>query len=137
MAKKSDRIINELFTLARDREKVYGAKITAALVYKGKIVSYGFNQDRTSQLARRFKKNEHAHWLHAEVNAVENAIKSMNADIISKSTLYVVRAKQANRSGPHVIGNAKPCKGCQDCIKWFGINKVYYSTDEGYELLDD
>lgn len=134
---KADRIISQLFDLASDHERVYRAKIAAALVYKGKIISYGFNQERTHHLSRRFQKNEHSHWLHAEVDAVKNALKRHDAKVVSKSTLFVVRSKMNGKDGDDVFGNAKPCKGCQECIKWFGISKVYYSTDQGYEELND
>src|SRR5690606_27379722 len=80
---KTEKIINELFTLARDKERVSNARIVAALVYKGKIVSYGFNQMRTSWVQRRFKKNPHSHFLHAEVDAVKNAMKVVDADTIA------------------------------------------------------
>lgn len=138
MAKKNDRIIDELFALARDREKVYRAKFAAAIAYKGKIVAYGFNQERTSHLARRFKKNPHANWLHAEVDAVKNALKVLDQDELSKSTLYVVRAKKTDDKKSDAFGDAKPCEGCRQCIEWFDIKRVYYSTEDGgYEELKD
>lgn len=131
---KTEKIINELFILARDKERVANARIVAALVYKGKIISYGFNQNRTSWVQRRFKKNPHAHFLHAEVDAVKNAMKVIDADTISKSTLIIARAKSV--SGKEEYGLAKPCDGCQSCIDWFNIKRVYYTLDgSGYEQL--
>lgn len=133
---KADKIINQLFTLAGDKEPVGKARIVAAVVYKGKVVSYGFNQNRTSWMQRRFKKNDLSLFLHAEVDAIKNALKNSDPDTVSKSTLYVVRSKK--NAGKEVFGSAKPCRGCQSCIKWFGVNKVIYTTDENtYEELNN
>lgn len=132
---KSDKIINELFALARDKERVSGARIVAALVHKNKVVSYGFNQYRTSWMQRKFKSNDLSLFLHAEVDAIKNALKVVDADVVKKSTLYVIRARKI--AGKEVFGSAKPCRGCQSCIKWFDINRVYYTTDENtYEALE-
>lgn len=131
---KIEKIIHDLFLMARDKERVSNAKITAAIVYKGRVIAYGYNQYRTSWVQRRFKRNEHSHYSHAETDAVKNALKCTDIDTISKSTLIIVRAKEVN--GKNVFGNAKPCSGCQECIKWMGIKKVIYTTDEGkYEQL--
>lgn len=115
--------------MARDKEKVFRAKVTAAIVFKGKVVAYGYNQHRTSWLRRKFKKNEHSNYMCAEVDAIKNALKSISADDLKKSTIFVARAKTVN--GKDVYGNAKPCKGCQMCIDWFELKNVYFTTDEG------
>lgn len=126
---KTEKIINDLFTLARDKEPVARAKLVAAVVHKNKIISYGFNQYRTSWVQRRFQSNPEARYLHAEVDAVKNALKIINAEDLSKATLYVARSRKID--GKHVFGNAKPCRGCEQCIAWFDIKRVYYTTDEG------
>lgn len=126
---KTEKIINELFLLARDKEPVARAKVVAALVYKGKIISYGFNQYRTSWVQRRFKKNPDAQYLHAEVDAIKNAMKNVEGSVISSASLYIVRSRKIG--GKNVFGTAKPCSGCADCIDWFDIKKVFYTTDEG------
>jgi len=132
---KSEKIINELFILARDKERVAKAKVVAAVVHKGKIVSYGFNQYRTSWMQRKFKKNDLSLFLHAEVDAIKNALKVADANTVKNSTLYVVRSRKI--AGKHVFGEAKPCRGCESCIKWFDMKRVYYSTDENtYEAME-
>lgn len=125
---KSSKIIDDLFILARDKEKVARAKVVAAAVYKGKVVSYGFNQYRTSWIQRRFASNSEAHYLHAETDAIRNAMKVIDGRNLQDITLYVVRSRKIG--GKNVLGNAKPCTGCHSCIKWAGIKRVYYSTDD-------
>lgn len=133
MKNKTEKILEQLFTLARDKEPVSNARVVAALYFKGKPLAYGFNQSRTSWVQRRFKKNPDACFLHAETDAVRNALKISDKDTIAKSTLYISRAKSVG--GKWVFGNAKPCIGCQSCIDWFGIGRVIYSTECGYEPL--
>jgi deoxycytidylate deaminase len=131
---KHEKIIDQLFMMARDQEPVARARIAAALVYNGKIVSYGYNQSRTSWMQRRFKKNEHAFFVHAEVDAIKNALKVTSADIVSRSTLYVARARTIDKK--EVFGMAKPCIGCAECIKWFNVKRVMYTTDQGEIICD-
>ena len=71
-----------------------------------------------------FDKNEHAIYLHAEVAAIHNALKSMD-DLSRKCTLIVVRVTRDGK-----LALAKPCIGCYRCIVEFNISKVYYSTNE-------
>lgn len=126
---KNEKIVNQLFLMARDKERVFRAKVAAAIVIRGKVVSYGYNQHRTSWLRRKFQKNEHAHYICAEVDAVKNALRVVSAEELKKSTMFIVRAK--NVGGQDVFGNAKPCKGCQMCIDWFEIRRIFYSNESG------
>jgi len=34
-----------------------------------------------------------------------------------------------------VRGMSKPCEGCARAIAQFGIKKVYYTTEEGFDYL--
>lgn len=125
---KDNLIIDSLFTLARDQEKNFKVRIVSAVAYRGKIISYGFNQKKSHPFQNKFKKNPHALFLHAETDAIKNALKCTSIDILKKSTLYVVRAKIIDEE--MVYGEAKPCSGCEACIKWFGLKKVLYTTDQ-------
>lgn len=129
---KSEKIIEELFVLARDHEKFGRARVAAAVVHRGKIISYGFNQPRTHSLQQVFQKNPEAIYLHAEIDAIKNAIRVSDYDTLKKSTVYVARSK--NVDGDDVYGNAKPCKGCEACLKFFNVKRVIYTTDEGFEV---
>lgn len=125
---KESHLIQQLFNLAVDIQPVARAKIVAALVYKNKIIAYGNNSTKTDPLQSKFSKNPKAILLHAEISCIKNAIKRYGTDILKKSTLYVIRAKQ-NPDGDFVYGMAKPCSGCYGAILHFGIPKVVYSTD--------
>lgn len=122
------KILKHLFMLAQDVAPVSRARIVAALVYKNKIISYGTNVNKTHPMAAKYCKHPEAQFLHAEPACIKNALRTYDMSIISKSTLYIARAK-LDREFEFVVGMAKPCKGCEGAIKAFNIKKVVYTTD--------
>jgi len=125
--------MNTLFKLASTIEKVGGARIAASLVLKNSVLSFGFNQRKTHPFQAKFGKNIDSIYLHAEVDAIKNALKSCSLDDLKNSVLYVARSKTINKL--QVSGLAKPCDGCMRAIANFNIKKVVYSTDDGYSIL--
>ncbi len=132
---KIKQYIDELVILSRDNlkfDKRY--RLAAAIVYKNKIVSYGFNSRKSNPLQMKFGKTEHSVYLHAEIDAIKNALKKISPQQLSKSTLLVARSRCIN--GDVVHGLAKPCAGCQRAIVAFGIPNVFYTEDNtGYSKL--
>lgn len=121
-------LIDSLVILSRDNNKFNKHyKLAAAIVYKNKIISYGFNSKKSNPFQSRFSKNEHSIYLHAEVDAIKNALKKLSLEQLQKSTLIVARGKCIN--GELVHGLAKPCTGCQRAISTFGIPNVFYTED--------
>ncbi len=122
-------IFNETFKLAQSVEPVRGARIAAAVVRKGKVVSFGYNHKKSHPFQAKFCKNNHAVFFHAEVHAIKNALNSVNVDDLSKCDLYIVRAKRNKENKKWLTGLSKPCSGCQKCIDLFDLNSVYYSKE--------
>jgi deoxycytidylate deaminase len=122
-------IFNETFKLAQSVEPVRGARIAAAVVRKGKVVSFGYNHKKSHPFQAKFCKNNHAVFFHAEVHAIKNALNSVDADDLSKCDLYIVRAKRNKENKKWLTGLSKPCSGCQKCIDLFDLNSVYYSKE--------
>ena len=122
-------IFNETFKLAQSVEPVRGARIAAAVVRKGKVVSFGYNHKKSHPVQAKFCKNNHAVFFHAEVHAIKNALNSVNVDDLSKCDLYIVRAKRNKENKKWLTGLSKPCSGCQKCIDLFDLNSVYYSKE--------
>lgn len=122
---KSSDIIKTLTRIAEDVAPVSNARIAAAIVYKGDIISIGVNSYKTDPLQAKYSKNEHAIYLHAEIAAIKKAKKILTNDQLRKSELFIVRRKTNN--GVFCDGLAKPCSGCQRAIETYGISKVHYS----------
>jgi len=121
------KILNTLEVVLEDLPKVFNAKVAAAVVYKGKIISVGVNQDKTHPVAAEYQKNEHSIFLHAEVDAIVKARKRISETDLKRSTLYVARVKMDSFQNT-MFGMSRPCSGCMRCIKDHGIKKVIYTT---------
>lgn len=118
--------------LANDIPRAGRAQIAACIVHKNSIVSYGFNQMKSHPFQARFGRNSDSIYLHAETDAIKNAIRVMPVTDLSRSTLYVFRVKKPYPRAKHnVPGMSKPCIGCARAISTFGIRRVVWSLDGG------
>jgi deoxycytidylate deaminase len=129
MDKCKAKFIKFLEKVAEDVAPVSNARIAAALVYNREIISIGVNQKKSHPFQRKFTKNEHAIFLHAETDAIKNALKKYDIETIAKSTLFICRMKKDEITGAYIRGLARPCVGCLRAIATFNIKKVYYTTD--------
>lgn len=131
---KHEKHFGLLEKIALANEPVARARLASMLVYRNEILGVGFNKRKTHPFQKRFAKHEHAINLHAEIDALINARRIYGDDIISKSTLFVLRIKCGDDMGI-IRAMAKPCLGCQRALSVFNIRKVYYTTDEGFDFL--
>jgi tRNA(Arg) A34 adenosine deaminase TadA len=122
---KTEDIIKTLTRIAEDVAPVSNARIAAAVVYKGDIVSIGVNSYKSDPMQAKYSKNEHAIYLHAEIAALKKAKKLLTNEELRKSEVYVVRRKTTN--GIFCDGLAKPCVGCQRALDIHGITKIHYT----------
>lgn len=130
---RHEKIFDTLHTVAVD---VGGtrSKHAAAIVHKGSIISIGTNNRITHPFQKRFASNEEEIWIHAELDAINKALKRHDTDFLKRCSLYVIRVK--NDKKKLVRAYSKPCaNGCQKAIATFGIKRVAYTTDDGVEWL--
>lgn len=100
-------------------------KIGCALYRKRKLISVGWNIiDKTHPLCLTYE-NYHV-TIHAELMAI---IKAKNK-IEDFDDCFVVVFRQHKNGKPAL---AKPCEGCKNILKSFGINYGYWTTEEGWE----
>jgi len=133
---KDNKFIDILSKVAIDVSPVGSAKIAACIVIKNKIISFGINQKKTHPFQYKYSKNSMSIYLHAETDAIRNALKFISVDDMKKATLYVVRVKHnKDNHSKLMFGLSKPCKGCFSAISTFNLKRVVYSTDYGYEEL--
>lgn len=124
-------LIETLYATAVATERVGSGKLAAAVVYKGSVVSVGFNQRKTHPMQVKWTRNPNKTTLHAEINAICRASRIIDEYEFSKSSIYVVRVKKDPVTKKWILGMAMPCGGCFDCIQAFGIKEVFYSTNNG------
>ena len=136
---KHSRYLNILSKVAADIAKPAKAntRVSAAIVYRNDIVSFGVSARKSHPFQAKFGKNEDAVYLHAETDAIKNALKYISMEELEKSTLYICRIKFTDTHRKNMIfGLSKPCCGCARCISAFGIRSVVYSLDNtGYAVL--
>jgi len=126
---RNNRYFEVLADVAKDLEPVSKAKVVACIVYKKRIVAIGMSQYKTHPFQNEYKKNDHAVYLHAEVDAINKAKKRLSAAELSKSSIYICRVKKDVTRKKDTFGIAKPCSGCSKCISAHGIKNVYYTNN--------
>jgi len=124
------KIIDILTRSSEAQIRSSGARISAAVVHRERIISFGFNQMKTHPFQAKYAKNSEAIYLHAEIDAIKNALRSTEVDDLHRCELYIVRSKQ-QQDHRFVHGLAAPCVGCRRAIATFRLRCVHYSTDHG------
>lgn len=138
MAMKHEAILQFLGKIAEDSaDPDLTARLAAAVVYKGDIISVGVNKKKSHPFQLKYSKMPKSIFLHAENDAIKNALKRIDLDTLSRSSLYISRVKYYDSTRQQVLyGLAKPCIGCARAIATFNLKHVCYSLDtEGYEFL--
>ena len=104
--------------------------IGCVVVYKGKVISTGYNCTKTHPLQKvyngeRFEDDSTPHSLHAETHAL-CLIRNVDIDW-NKVVIYNYRQ---HKDGSY--GLARPCKSCMKLIRDFGVRKICYTTNDGF-----
>lgn len=127
----NNRVIDMLTRLAVENPGVRDKyKIAAGIVYKKHLVATGINSYKTHPMMWEFGKNQDALFLHAEVDAIKNALRLITQDQLARCDMYIVRVKKEDGKRGWFQGLAKPCRGCQRAIETFNLRNVYYTTDD-------
>lgn len=126
----SEKKINKYFELAKNASKFsdfHKQKIGAIIVNKSRILSVGWNTQKTSTLQKTYNKRASQPWtdnypncMHAEINALQRLPKQLRDDL-SKSHLFVYRESNG------VKRLAKPCKACEKALRDFGVVNIHYT----------
>lgn len=104
-------------------------KMASGIVYRRHLVATGVNSYKTHPLMVSPGYHSEQIYMHAEVDAIRNALRIISQDQLAKSSIYIVRVKQRREGGEYVLGLAKPCNGCARIIASFGIESVWWSQD--------
>jgi len=125
-----NKYLSLLSIIAEDVIPVAHAKIAAALVYKGEIISIGICSYKTHPLQKQYGRNPMSVFLHAEIDALIKGQKRIESRGIplKKCTMYVARVKRASSfATDYISGLAKPCEGCMKALTEAGIVNVVYT----------
>ena len=128
MSKKNEKIFRLLEDAIENLERVANARIAAAVVYRGCIVSLETNQFKSHPFQALYSRNEESVYWHAETNAIHSALRKLSNKQLSQSALYVCRLDQS-----HNRCLAKPCEGCMKAIHRYKIKRLFYTTSQEIE----
>src|SRR6056300_732461 len=132
-----DKIDHMLTRLAIENPGTQGRfKMAAAVVYRKHLIATGVNSYKTHPIMMPHNGyREGQIFLHAEVDAIRNALRLIDQDQLTKCELRVVRVKRPHKNRLCWIhGLTKPCPGCTRVIANFGIDKVRWTEDA--DLVD-
>lgn len=100
----------------------------AVLVKHGAVINACHNKNRACSFGSRFRSRDKGQaTIHAELGAILNIGRGSteNAD------MYVIRINQEGE-----FRNSKPCSMCQEAMKFVGIKRVFYSSNDGtFEMM--
>ena len=102
-------------------------KTVSFLIYKGKVVSFGINSDKTSPLQNKYRLTTDLKYIenfvdkeHSEVNCLGKVHPRFRFD---KCEIVIISKKKDGN-----FRLARPCAVCMAAIKDFGIKKIYYTN---------
>lgn len=121
------KILEGLAKIAETIPKIANVRIVSAIVLKNDIISIGHATLKTHPLQAKYSSNAHCIHLHAEINAIQRALRIISVEELEKTTIFICRIKIIN--GKIGFGYSKPCKGCMRAIEAFKISKVVYTLD--------
>lgn len=110
--------------------------MAAGITYRKHLIATGVNQMKTHPLMMGAGYRKDQLFMHAEVDAIRNALRLITPTQLAQCELHVVRVKRPySGSKQWVHGLAKPCPGCTRTIASFGIERVKW-TDDQNEMID-
>lgn len=92
-------------------------QVGAAIYVGNKLISIGWNEDKTDPKQRSIFR-----WRHAETAALVGTRKTD----LSRATMYVTRVTKTGG-----LRIAKPCKDCQRILRAAGIRRVVFTNRLG------
>lgn len=128
---KDFKYLHFLKGVASENRTEARCRLAAMLVHRNVPVALGTNKLKSHPLQAKFGMNEHSIYLHAEIDALIKAVKELTAEQLNKSTLYVARVLKNGNTGM-----AKPCPGCARALKSFGIQRIVWSTESGFNTSE-
>lgn len=121
---RSNRIVSQLVEKAckSDMDSMHAA----CIVHGGKIISIMNNSQR------EFINGQRQSSTHAEIATIYNILKRNSRPTGGgpAGDIWVIRVLFDENDNPN-LALSKPCKSCICALKQYGINRVFYSDENG------
>lgn len=112
----------------------------AVLVYQGRVISTGYNSNKTHPLQKKYNKYRKfqksnkpvKNSLHAEMSCIIDIPKCVENNIdFTRCKLYIYRVPKNKKM---ITGDSRPCAACMKMLRDKGIRKIYYTTNNGFSM---
>jgi tRNA(Arg) A34 adenosine deaminase TadA len=100
-------------------------KMAAIIAKRTRILGTGMNSRKTHPLQRRFSNHPLKVCIHAEIDAIRDALRSHEEEELHGATIFVARVMKNGSTG-----YAKPCSTCSKALDAYGITAVHYTEYE-------
>ena len=121
------------FNIAKEVSKLSDfprVQIGSCAVYKHKVISTGYNSQRTSPLQKKYNKYRFTvdtqHTCHSEIMCLKPLIG--RKDINFKNVNLYIYREYSNGN----LALSRPCPSCMKLISDLGIRNIYYTNYGGY-----
>lgn len=106
------------------------AKIGAAILLGNRVISVGYNHgEKAHPLVRKYNKFQ---GLHAELHCLFGSkAKYSEKNLLSGSKIVVYRETKNGE-----LAMCRPCSVCQKILSMYGVKKMIYTTNGGWESED-
>lgn len=118
-------MLDEAIKLAKGNEVGDLPRMAAIIAKRKRILGVGLNSRKTHPLMHRYTDNHLKVCLHAEIAAINNALKIFDRKEIRGADIFVARVL---KNGCKAL--AKPCNVCQKALDEHGITGVYWTEYE-------
>lgn len=127
----NQRVIDMLTRLAIENPGIKTRyKMSAGIVYRRHLVATGVNSYKSHPLMTGPGYKSEQIFMHAEVDAIRNALRLVDQQTLSQCAVYVLRVKRSRDQQGWQLGTAKPCQGCTRVIASFGIERAWWSHNQ-------
>lgn len=122
------KFMRQAIQIAKQNPGFGNARIGAVLVCKNKVVTTADNNNRKSHpIMQEYGRNADAIYPHAEIALLLNA-ERLGFETWHKATIYIARI--ATFHNIELPANVKPCEGCFKAIRYYGVEKVFWTFSE-------
>lgn len=105
-------------------------KIGCAITLKNRVISTGYNSNKTNPLQRQYNRlrfsDDTPAKLHAETAALLPLLRNKDIDL-SKVKVYLHRQHADGSLAP-----SRPCASCMKLLRDNGVKEIHYTTEAGY-----
>lgn len=128
--RKSDRVYFNVAKSVSELSDFPRIKIGCCSVYKHKVISTGFNTQRTDPMQKKYNRyrftEDTKHTCHAELSCLKPLIGRKDIDF-KNVDLYIYRSYKNGE-----LALSRPCPSCMKLITELGIKNIYYTNFGGF-----